>query len=620
VQVAFFDGNGSTGNAQGTGGVLSATADIVVSLVAVNDSPTLSAGATIATTENVTSTVTTLSTLLSAHLVDPDGESGTTLAGVAISAFDTKSLGTWEVNLGTSVSPTWVSLGILNDNVSGGLSSTKALLLSASTEVRFVPSPDANTGNAGTTSLRPTLTVFGVEDQVPTGAANVGPSAYTTDANSPQTWNATTSVGESRVTAAAVTVDLTIAARNDAPTVATSGSSTGFTNGVFSGTIVESPTDSVGTPAQQLLDGVSVADVDLGSTDGLSSTVFGAGTITVTLSSREAGDQFTLAGSLGSSAGVASTSGGTAASGNYVITLTTGATVAQVQTILQAIRYEYTGDEPPSGTRNYTVVLNDGNNLDAGGDTAGGPSALAASTITGSVTITAPNDPPTLTATAANPTFTENGSAVALFSGPTTSTIESGQSIIQLVATVSGLADGTQEKLTFDGTVIDLVAGGHVTTTNAGSLTVTLSGGTATLTFTHTGLTTDQTSTLVNGLAYRHAGEKPTAGARTLTVTTLQDNGGTANSGVDTRSIAVASTVTVVPVNDAPVVTAGGTLAYTENGDAAVIDASVNVVSDADDTQMASATVTICARSPTEAHRTTPPSTTRAPAAASPGR
>jgi hypothetical protein len=36
---------------------------------------------------------------------------------------------------------------------------------------------------------------------------------------------------------------------------------------------------------------------------------------------------------------VASTSGGTAASGNFVITLTTGATIAQVQTVLEAIRY-----------------------------------------------------------------------------------------------------------------------------------------------------------------------------------------------------------------------------------------------------------------------------------------
>ncbi|MEI8267677.1 MAG: cadherin-like domain-containing protein, partial [Betaproteobacteria bacterium] len=595
VQVAFFDGNGSTGNAQGTGGVLSATADIVVSLVAVNDSPTLSGGATIATVEDTTSTATTFATLLASKLADPDAVSGTTLAGVAISAFDTKSLGTWEVNLGNSGSPSWVSLGTLASNVAGGvLSTTTALLLSASTEVRFVPSADANTGNAGTTSLRPTLTVFGVEDRVPTGAANVGPSAYTTAAATPQTWDTTSSVGESRVTATAVTVDLTIAARNDAPTVATSGSSTGFTNGVFTGTLVESPTDGVGTPAQQLLDGVTVADLDLSSTNGLDPLVFGAGTITVTLSSRQAGDQFTLAGSLGSAAGVASTSGGTDASVNYVVTLTSGATVAQVQTILQAIRYEYTGDEPPTAIRNYTVVLSDGNNLDAGSDTAGGPDALAAGTITGSVTITAPNDPPTLTATAANPTFTENGpTAVTLFSGAATGTIESAQAIIKLVITVSGLVDGAQEKLTLDGTVIDLVAGGTTTATNAGSVTVTLSGGTATLTFTDDGLTTAQTSALVNGLAYRHTGEKPTAGNRTVTVTTLQDSGGTANSGVDTRSITVASTVTVVPVNDAPVVTAGGTLAYTENGDAAVIDANVNVVSDADDTQMASATVTI---------------------------
>ena len=45
---------------------------------------------------------------------------------------------------------------------------------------------------------------------------------------------------------------------------------------------------------------------------------------------------------------------------------------------------------------------------------------------------------------------------------------------------------------------------------------------------------------------------------------TLQDNGGTANSGADTTSLSIASTVAVTPANDAPVLTAtaaGGTFA-----------------------------------------------------------
>jgi hypothetical protein len=52
------------------------------------------------------------------------------------------------------------------------------------------------------------------------------------------------------------------------------------------------------------------------------------------------------------------------------------------------------------------------------------------------------------------------------------------------------------------------------------------------------------------------------------------------------------STVNILAVNSKPVVTAGATVSYTENAAATVIDAGV-IISDADDTTLASATVTI---------------------------
>src|SRR5207253_1583721 len=57
-------------------------------------------------------------------------------------------------------------------------------------------------------------------------------------------------------------------------------------------------------------------------------------------------------------------------------------------------------------------------------------------------------------------------------------------------------------------------------------------------------------------------------------------------------SAGVTSTVNVTAVNDAPVLTAGATLAYTEQAAGAVIDNTITLA-DVDDTQMASATVTI---------------------------
>ncbi|MCL7406453.1 VCBS domain-containing protein [Paradonghicola geojensis] len=587
IEVAFFDGNGSTDNNQGTGGELSATADIVIALTAVNDSPKLSGGATIATVEDSTSTPTTFFDLLNANLEDPDSLTGTALEGVAISGFDTKSLGDWQVNLGSSSTPYWVSLAILSTNA-GGLSSTQALLLSASTELRFVPDADDNTGLNATESLRPTLTVHGVENQVPDGASNIGPSAtapdspYTTDQNSPKVWDTTTFVGESRVSAEGVTVDLTIAARNDAPTVTTSGTTTGFSDGVFTGTVVESPVAGVGTSTQQLLAGVTVSDIDLATTFELDSTVFGAGTITVTLASRVAGDVFTLDGT---PLGVASTTGGEATSGDFVITLTDDATVAQVNAILEAIRYEHTSDQPPTTERSYTITLNDGDNLDADGDTAGGPAALAATAITGSITITGPNDPPTLTATAANPDFTENGTAVTLFSEAAVDTIESGQGIKEIVIEVSGLGggagDGANEKLRINGEEIDLVAG--ATSVTGIGIDVTVSGTTATVTLTPTSpIDVTSTATLINGLAYRHDGDDPTPGDRVVTITRIQDDGGTAASGVDATTLSLSSTVNVISVNDAPAVgsTISGT--FTEGDSAPVQFLSGITVSDID--------------------------------------
>ena len=57
------------------------------------------------------------------------------------------------------------------------------------------------------------------------------------------------------------------------------------------------------------------------------------------------------------------------------------------------------------------------------------------------------NDPPTLSATALNPSFpTAGGPAVSVFSGATVGTVESGQLILRIVVEVSGLANGAIDK------------------------------------------------------------------------------------------------------------------------------------------------------------------------------
>jgi len=64
------------------------------------------------------------------------------------------------------------------------------------------------------------------------------------------------------------------------------------------------------------------------------------------------------------------------------------------------------------------------------------------------VTIDAVNDAPTASATAIDPTYTEGNIAVDLFSTVTLNTVESGQTIEQIVLTVSNVTDGSNETIT----------------------------------------------------------------------------------------------------------------------------------------------------------------------------
>ena len=490
---------------------MSTTATVRIVLSPSNDAPVLSSGASfVSPAEDVGGlTPVTILSLLGSKFTDSDNVAGNALAGVAVGAFDDKGLGNWQIKIGEGA---WTNLS----DVSGTITTANALLLAADTQIQFVANAHANTAGLSGAAL-PSISVFGVENLAPTGASTVAAPAisFTTAVASPLFYNTTTDTGESRVAALAVTIDTSIAAQNDAPVL--SGTS-------YTGTLTESAVVGVGTPTQLLLTGVTVSDLDLGTTSTLGSTVFGAGSITVSLAGRATGDKFTLAGGL--TAGVASTTGSDVASGNYVIQLSNTATVAQVTVILQAIQFENTSDAPPAGARTYTVTLNDGNNLDAQDDTAGGPTVLDATTVLGgSITITELNDPPTLSVTTATTTYTENATARLLFSAADalTDQIVHDQTIIKMTLTISGLVNGTAEKLTIDGTEVALVDGTSATT--GGNVTVVLASGTATVTFTPSaGITEAQTNTLIDTLAYSNSSEDPTAGARVVTITSLQDN------------------------------------------------------------------------------------------------
>src|SRR5204863_92678 len=267
-------------------------------------------------------------------------------------------------------------------------------------------------------------------------------------------------------------------------------------------------------------------------------------------------------------------SGGTA---TVVLTKVAGISSANAQTLVNNMSYENTSQDPTAGSRTITLtqIKDNGGTANSGVDTSG--LALAAS-----VNVLAVNDAPTLTATANSGIYTEDGAATSLFSSAAINTIEAGQTITSLTFTVGNVANGTSEIINIDGSAIQLVAGSGTTTTNGMSYTVTVSGGTATVVLTKVaGISSANAQTLVNNMSYENTSQDPTAGSRTITLTQIKDNGGTANSGVDTSGLALAASVNVLAVNDAPTLTAtanSGT--YTEDGAATSLfsSAAINTI------------------------------------------
>ncbi|MFK2905978.1 DUF4347 domain-containing protein [Dyella ginsengisoli] len=278
--------------------------------------------------------------------------------------------------------------------------------------------------------------------------------------------------------------------------------------------------------------------------------------------------------------------GGTGTS-DLVISLNASATPTATTALVHALTYtDSNSTDPATAARTVRVTVNDG---------SGGTST--ASDVT--VSVIGVNDAPTISATGGTPTYTENGAAVDLFSGVSISTVEAGQTVKALTFTVSNVSDGSNEILAIDGSNVALTNGNSLTTaTNGMTVTVSVVGSTATVSVSKgVGISSAAAQTLVDGMTYLDAGNAPTAGNRVVTLTSIQDNGGTANGGVDTTATSIAATVTVVAVNDAPVTTAsGGSAAFVAGDNVAstpvVVDGGLTVT-DADNATLASATVAV---------------------------
>ncbi|HEV7371322.1 MAG TPA: hypothetical protein VGO20_19650, partial [Arenibaculum sp.] len=205
-----------------------------VNVDGVNDAPSVTNGAThvFPTIDEDThgGGMTVVAILASAGYADADNGA---LSGIAVTA--SADFGTWQYSTDGA---TWTNFGTVSDGA--------ALLLSSTTQIRYVP--DAKNGETATFSFR-------AWDQT-TGTASTNGARQTADA--------TTNGGSSAFSTGVANASITVTAVNDAPTV---------TNGathVFAGT--DEDTTTGGTTVAAILASAGYADVDGGALSGIAVT------------------------------------------------------------------------------------------------------------------------------------------------------------------------------------------------------------------------------------------------------------------------------------------------------------------------------------------------------------
>jgi hypothetical protein len=159
--------------------------------------------------------------------------------------------------------------------------------------------------------------------------------------------------------------------------------------------------------------------------------------------------------------------------------------------------------------------------------------------------VLATNDVPTVSTTATGNGFIVNGDGVSVFKDTNISTVEISQRIISIELNATNITD-TNETLEVNGTVVNMNVAQVTTALNTiGDYNVTIDGNTSTIVLSDLNLTQTQANSLIDTIKYKNTDSTPTKGDRVITLAKVQDNGGTAYSGVDTWSTSVSSTINV---------------------------------------------------------------------------
>ncbi len=541
--------NGGTADTSTTGGTTAFstvmdTASLTVN--PVNDAPVLTGANNLGSiNEDATNLGMAVSALIAGNVTDVDSGAVT---GIAVIAVD-NSNGTWQYSTDGALS--WQNFG--------SPSTTQARLLEtdANTIVRFVPNADWN----GTVTNGLTFRAWDHTSGTPGGVADT-------------TINGGTSAFSTNTASSSITVNPV----NDAPVLDNTKSPTLTGQNEDSG----APVGAVGTLVSALVDFASpsgqvdnVTDIDSGALLG----------IAVTAADTTNGTWFY------------STNNGTSWNALGAVSDTSARllTVDANTRLYFQPNADYNGSLPTAITFRAWDRTSGANGGAADTSTTGGTTAFSTATDTASLTITPVNDAPTITNLAGDSlAYNEGDGAVVIEQGANavvadvdSADFNSGTLTVSFTAGSDSAEDVLAIRNQGAGAGQIGVSGANVTYQGVtiGTFTGGSSGANLVITFNASATPTAVTA-LVQNITYQDTDTNaPTTGARTVRFVLTDGDGGT-SANYDT-------TVTVSGVNDAPVVAgAGGTLAYTEGDGPQVIDATLTIT-DVDDTNIESATVSL---------------------------
>ncbi|MFO0941658.1 MAG: LamG-like jellyroll fold domain-containing protein, partial [Pirellulales bacterium] len=356
------------------------TSTVSLTINAVNDAPTITNGYThtlTTTSEDTTSSGTLASAILTgASLADVDSGA---LSGLAITA--KAGNGTWQYSTDGT---TWNSFG--------SVSSTNALLITSSTQVRYIP--DGNNGETATFSYK-------AWDQTSGTASTNSTANYATTASSG---------GSTAFSSNSASAQIVVSSVNDAPTI-----TNGYTYGLSSTT---EDSTSTGTLASAILTGASRADVDSGAVSGLAITAkTGNGTW-----------QYSTDGSTWNSFGAVSSTNALLITSTTQVRYIPDGNNGETATFSYKAWDQTSGTASTNGTPSYATTAS-----------SGGTTAFSSNTASAQIVVSSVNDAPTITngythtLTATTEDATSSGTlASAILTGASRADVDSGA--------VSGLA------------------------------------------------------------------------------------------------------------------------------------------------------------------------------------